>query len=89
MLPSGAADGNRQIAAVIAFKSRQPFFDESANIFHQLDAIQLCIQKFNDGLVFPRQRAQALVIKRIRYDTHIEYQISIEWYAIFECKRFK
>jgi hypothetical protein len=43
VLTAGATDGDRQVAAVIALKSGQPFFDESADIFHQLDAILLCV----------------------------------------------
>ena len=89
VLAAGAADGHRDVAAVIAHQRMQPVAYELLNVPEHVTHLVVACQVADHWLILAGQVAQAGLVVRIRQHAHIKHEIGVYRHAALESKRFK
>ena len=86
MLPARATNGNRQCCAIVAYERGQPAHQEGRDVVDKVRHVQIGLKKRPYRAILAGQGSQHGVIKWIRQETRIEYQVGIDWNAVLETK---
>jgi catechol 2,3-dioxygenase-like lactoylglutathione lyase family enzyme len=89
VLPAGAAQRHRQVAAVVGLERRQPFLDEIADVGVHFGHSAARSRKSITGASAAGERAQRQVVIGIRQRAHVEHEVGIERHAVLEGERFE
>src|SRR3989338_8505572 len=84
MLPTGAADGHGEIAAVVGNIAGKPAFQKITDIAKHVLRGRCVFQKFDARSVVSGERAQRQIVVGIGQAAHIEYQVRVQRNAMFE-----
>ncbi len=89
MAPASAANGDGQVAAIVAYEARQPLFYEFSNVpGHHLD-IGVGFEKPDHIRIKPGLITQSRIVVWIGKAAHVEHEVSIQRDAMFESERLK
>ena len=86
MLTTGAADGNRQVAAVLLFKLGYPVVQKAANILEHIIDIVTFLEKIDNFTIKAGQGSEFGFPVWIRQAANIKYKIGISRCAMFKTK---
>ena len=86
MPTAGAADGHRQITAIVAHEARQPCFDVVAYVRKHAARVGVRLQERDHRRVFSGQGTQFRVVMGIGQATNVEHHVGIQRDAVLEAK---
>ena len=86
--PSGAADGDREVAAAVAVEARQPFVHEAPDVCHIFCTAGSALQN-SIRLVASGVRAQLRIVVRVGEAAHVEHHVRVERHAVLYANDWK
>ena len=72
VLSAGAADGDRQVVAVLGFVRRKPTTDKAFDVVDHRGDFRLLFHKVDDGLIESREGSQRRIVVGIREVSHVK-----------------